>query len=239
MRGTFVNIVAIIAGTAVGLLFGRVIPTRVRETVMRAIGLATFALGLQMALKTTQPLIMVGAMVLGAITGELLSLEDRLEGFGRRLQKLVRRAPVLEPADGVAEPGGKGHLLVDGFVTASLLYCVGAMAVIGSMKDGLGDPSVLYVKSTLDGVASVALASTLGIGVGLSIVPVAIYQGSIALAAGWVQPFLTAAVVTELSATGGLLIAAIGLDLMSIKRLPVGNMLPAVFYAAALAYFFA
>ena len=130
------------------------------------------------------------------------------------------------------EPDAKGHRMVEGFVTASLLYCVGAMAVIGSIKDGTGDPSVLYVKSLLDGIASIALASTFGIGVALSVIPVLVYQGGITLAASAVAPFLTLPVLSTLTAVGGMLIAAIGLDIIGIKRLPVGNLLPAVFVAA-------
>lgn len=254
MKGTFVNIAAILAGTALGLGFGRLIPERLRRITMQAIGLAVLAIGLQMAIdprvsSAAVPyagklpyypnlLVMVGGLVIGAIIGELLQIELRLERFGHRLQQLAARMPAIAPVNGNNQPDAKGHRLVEGFVTASLLYCVGAMAVIGAIKDGVGDPSILYLKATLDGVASVVLASTFGIGVGLSVIPLIIYQGGISLASSFIAPVLTVPVLATLTAVGGLLIASIGLDMLGIKRLPVGNLLPAIFVAAALAYFF-
>jgi uncharacterized protein len=246
--GTLVNVGAVLVGTAVGLLFGRLIPERVRATAMAAIGLSVLGLGLQMALDPRidparlhyagalpyhpNPLVVIGGLVLGGIAGELLQLERGLESMGQRLQRLARW---VRPA-GTAAVGG--HDLVEGFVTASLLYCVGAMAVIGSIEDGTGQPQVLYVKALLDGIASVVLGSTLGPGVGLSAIPLGLYQGGIALAASSVTPYLTLPVLATLTSAGGLLIAAIGLDLLAIKRLPLGNLLPGVFVAPALAYFF-
>jgi uncharacterized membrane protein YqgA involved in biofilm formation len=247
--GTLVNVGAVLLGTVLGLLFGRLIPERVRATAMTAIGLSVLGLGLQMALDPRidparlhyagpvpyhpNPLVVIGGLVLGGIAGELMSLERRLEQMGQRLQGLARR---LRPT---APPGASGgHDLVEGFVTASLLYCVGAMAVIGAIQDGAGDPQVLYVKALLDGIASVVLASTLGAGVGLSALPLGLYQGGITLAASSVAPYLTLPVLATLTSSGGLLIAAIGLDLLAIKRLPLGNLLPGVFVAAALAFFF-
>lgn len=248
--GTVVNSVAILAGTGAGLLFGRLVPARVRGTAMAAIGLAVLGLGLQMALDPRvdasrlpgggagpyhpNPLVVIGGLVIGGILGELLQLELRLERFGERLQGLAGRLPGRGDA-GAA--GAGGHSLVEGFVTASLLYCVGAMAVIGSIQDAAGQPQVLYVKALLDGIASVVLATTLGAGVGLSVLPLALYQGGITVAASQVTGVLTVPVLATLTASGGLLIAAIGLALLEIKRLPIGNLLPGVFVAAALAYF--
>jgi uncharacterized membrane protein YqgA involved in biofilm formation len=250
--GTIVNAGAVIAGASLGLIFGHVIPKRIRTTTMSALGLAVLVLGLQMALDprvehTRIPytgalpyhpnlLTVIGGLVLGSILGELLHLELRLERLGQRLQALVSKGPLQAAATDDAD--GKGHSLVEGFVTASLLYCVGAMAVIGAIQDAAGQPHVLYVKAMLDGIGAVMLASTLGVGVALSALPILLYQGLITLAAGSVGPFLTLPVLSTLTATGGLLIAAIGLDLTGIKRLPIGNMLPGVFVAAALAYFF-
>jgi uncharacterized membrane protein YqgA involved in biofilm formation len=246
--GTIVNVGAVLVGTGVGLFFGRLIPERIRTTAMAAIGLSVLGLGLQMALDPRvdaaklhwagpvpyhpNPLVVIGGLVLGGIAGEVLRLETRLERFGERLRAVVHRLPGL-----AARPGSEGLDLVEGFVTASLLYCVGAMAVIGSIQDGAGQPQVLYIKSLLDGIASVVLATTLGAGVGLSTLPLALYQGGITLAASTVAPYLTLPVLTTLTCSGGLLIAAIGLDLTGIKRLPIGNLLPGVFVASALAYF--
>jgi len=243
--GTFVNAAAIIAGTFLGLLSGRLIPDRIRTTTMTALGLTVFFLGMQMALDPhldpakfhyagplpyhPNSLVIIGGLVIGSIIGELLELEVRLDRLGQRLQALV--------ADRAGAAGGEGHGLVEGFVTATLLYCVGAMAVIGPIQDAAGQPHVLYVKAMLDGIGAVMLASGLGLGVGLSVLPLVLYQGGITLAAGSVTPYLTLPVLATLTATGGLLIAAIGLDLTGIKRLPVGNMLPGVFVASILAYF--
>ncbi len=245
--GTIVNVAAVLVGSAAGALFGRLVPERIRTTVMAAIGLTVVGVGLQMAIAPgvdparvgwagppyrPNPLVVIGGLVVGGILGELLQLERRLERFGQRMQELAARAGA------VRRGGEKGHDLVEGFVTASLLYCVGAMAVIGSLQDAAGQPQVLYVKALLDGVTSIVLASSLGPGVGLSGLSLAVYQGGITLAAGSVAAFLTMPVLSTLTASGGLLIAAIGLDLLGLKRLPVGNLLPGVFVAAALAHVF-
>ena len=249
--GTLVNVGAVVAGSAAGVLFGKLIPERIRATAMSAIGLAVFGLGLQMAIDPridparvgwtgalpyhANPLVVIGGLVLGGVAGELLQLELRLERFGQRMQALATRFGALRARGG---SGAQGHDLVEGFVTASLLYCVGAMAVIGSIQDAAGQPEVLFVKALLDGIASIVLATTLGFGVGLSAISLLVYQGSITLAASGVASFLTLPVLSTLTSAGGLLIAAIGLDLLGVKRLPVGNLLPGVFAAAALAWFF-
>ncbi|MBI5069433.1 MAG: DUF554 domain-containing protein [Deltaproteobacteria bacterium] len=250
--GTIVNVAAVVAGSAVGLLFGRLIPERIRATAMAAIGLTVLGLGLQMAIAPSidpakvgwtgplpyhpNPLVVIGGLVLGGVLGELLQLERRLERFGQRMQEVAQRLGAVRR--GTAPGSEGGHDLVEGFVTASLLYCVGAMAVIGSIQDAAGQPEVLYVKALLDGISSVVLATTLGAGVGLSGLSLAVYQGGITLAAASVARFLTLPVLSTLTASGGLLIAAIGLDLLGLKRLPVGNLLPGVFAAAALAHLF-
>jgi uncharacterized membrane protein YqgA involved in biofilm formation len=247
--GTLVNVVAVVAGSALGLLFGRLVPERIRATAMAAIGLTVLGLGLQMAIDPRidpakvgwtgplpyhpDPLVIIGGLVLGGILGELLEIERRLERFGERMQALaahLRRAPGRAP--------GGGHDLVEGFVTASLLYCVGAMAVIGAIQDAAGQPQVLYVKSLLDGISSTVLATALGPGVALSALSLLVYQGGITLAAGAATSALTLPVLSTLTSVGGLLIAAIGLDILGVKRLPIGNLLPGVFVAAALAAVF-
>lgn len=247
--GVIANVAAVLAGTAVGLMFGGLIPERMRETTFRAIGLAVVVIGLGMSvggiaqmgeasglLGKYAALVFVGSLVLGALIGEALRIEYWLERFGKWLQDVAYRMPWLAPTAPSAadEPGEKGRTLVEGFVTASLLYCVGAMTVLGSIQDGLGDPSTLYLKAMLDGFASIALATTLGAGVGLSVIPIVIIQGGIALAASGLSG-VTPETIAAIEAVGGALIAAIGLDLTGIKRLPVGNMLPAVFVAMALA----
>lgn len=243
--GVIVNVLAVVAGTAIGLVFGKLISERFRSIAYAAIGLAVIIIGVSIALggmvdlgKTAlgdySALVLVGALVVGSLLGEAMRIEHHLERFGHWLQDKASRAPVLSPGTS-DQPGEKGHTLVEGFVTASLLFCVGAMTVLGSLQDGLGDPSLLFLKSLLDGIAAIALATTLGAGVGLSALPILILQGGIALAASGVEPHITPAVIASIEAVGGALILAIGLDLAQIRRLPVGNMLPAVFLAAAAA----
>jgi len=223
LQGTLVNIAAIAAGCLVGRWAGQFLSDRVRNTMMAGLGLAVLLIGLQLALPSQQPMIVIGSIILGGLLGELLNIEGRLEAFGRRLQ--LRFA-------------GAGKI-AEGFVTASLLYCVGAMAIMGALQDGLGgEPTILYAKSALDGIASVALTSTLGIGVLFSVLPLLFYQGAITLAAGLAAAVLTEPVINEMNAVGGLLIIAISLDLMGLKRLPVGNLLPGVFVATGLMWLF-
>jgi len=246
--GVIINIVAVLVGTAIGLAFGRLISERFRSIVFSAIGLAVIVIGASITLGgladlgdshlgAYAALVLVGALVVGALIGEGLRIEYWLEQFGHWLQQRAIKMPSLSPGK-ATEPGEKGHTLVEGFVTASLLYCTGAMTVLGSIQDGLGDPSLLSLKALLDGFASIPLAAALGAGVGLSVIPIGILQGGIALGASFIEPFMTAAVIASIEAVGGALILAIGLDLAGIKRLPVGNMLPAVFVAALLAGLF-
>ena len=224
MQGTAVNAAAIIVGSIVGLKAGHLISSRVRGTVMAGLGLAVLLIGVQLALKSREPLIIIGSLIGGGILGELLRIEARLEGLGNRIGDRFQ---------------GSGQV-AEGFVTASLLYCVGAMAIMGALQDGLGSrPDILYAKAALDGIASVALASTLGIGVLFSALPLLAYQGAITLSATFAQQLLTPGVVQEMNAVGGLLIMAIALDLLGIKRIPVGNLLPAVFLAPPLVMIFA
>lgn len=245
MSGVVLNVITILIGTAIGLAFGKAISDRFRTIAFTAIGLSTTIIGASMSIGGLAkmgatgmgdyaPLVFIGSLIAGALTGEALRIEYWLERFGEWLQELSYNLPWLAPTPKVAsdEPGEKGHTLVEGFVTASLLFCVGAMTVLGSLQDGLGDHQLLYVKSLLDGFAALFLATTLGIGVGLSVIPVVIVQGSIALSAGAVQPLMTPAVIASITGVGGALIMAIGFDLLGIKRLPVGNMLPAIFIAA-------
>ena len=235
--GVIVNIAAVLIGSAVGLFFGHLISERLRTIAYKALGLAIIVVGAKMALETENFLVLVVSLVLGAVFGELIGIEGALERLGHWLQRTVSRTPSLSVDEDVDE-SRREHTLVDGFVTASLLYCVGAMTIVGSLQDGLGDPSVLYVKALLDGIASVALASTLGIGVPFSVIPIAVLPGGLAFGAHWIEPVLTQGVITEITAVGGALILAIGLDVADIKRLPYGNMLPAVAIAGILGYFF-
>ena len=215
MLGTIVNTLAIIAGSLIGLLFKGGIPEKYSKTIMHAIGLAVILIGLKTALKTDDILIIIISLAFGSVIGEFMRIEDRLEQLGKWLGSLVSR-----DNEGIAK----------GFVTASLIYCVGAMAIVGSLESGLsGNHQTLFAKSLLDGIGSILFASTLGVGVLFSAVSVFLYQGTITLAASTLKQFLTPVVVAQMSAVGGLLIVAIGLNLLELKKLKIGNMLPAIF----------
>lgn len=243
--GVIVNVVAVLVGTAIGLLFGRLIHDRFRTIAFTAIGMSTFIFGAAIslgglrdmgdsAMGSYASLVVVGSLVVGALIGEGLRIEYWLDRLGVWLQDASYRIPLLAPTprEKSDEPGEKGHTLVEGFVAASLLFCVGAMTVLGSIQDGLGDPSLLYLKAALDGFAAIALATSLGAGVGLSVIPILVIQGGLALGAGSLEPLMTDAVLASIEATGGALILGISLDLLGIKRIPVGNMLPAVLVGA-------
>jgi hypothetical protein len=207
--------VSIIAGSLIGLLFKGGISEKYNRTMMQAIGLAVVLIGVKTALKTDAILIVILSLAIGGILGELLGLEERLELLGNWIGKRLSK-----DSTGIAR----------GFVSASLLFCVGAMAIVGSMESGLaGDHQTLFAKSILDGISSVFFASTLGIGVIFSAASVFVYQGFITMTASFLGQFLVPDVVSQMSAIGGLLILAIGIGLLEIKKIKVGNILPAIF----------
>ena len=220
MTGTFLNIVTILIGSTLGLLFGARIPERLKTTVIAGLGLFVAAMGLQMFLKSENQLIVLGALIIGALLGEWGKIEDRLESLGQSLEKRFAR-------DAEADSGSK---FVRGFMVASLLYCIGPLAILGSIQDGLtGDYKLLAVKSTLDGFASIAFASTLGIGVMFSALVVLIYQGGISLLAAQLSTIITNPMMNELTATGGVLLFGLAIsNLLEIKKIRVGNFLPAL-----------
>ncbi len=224
MIGTIINSAAILLGTLCGVLAKRGIPERLRDAVMQGQGLCIVLIGLSGALKTTSTLCMILSIVLGSLLGAGLDIERRLNDLGRRLEKRLLRGKT-EESGGIAR----------GFVSGTLMYCVGAMAIVGAMNSGLhGDHSTLIAKALLDGVISVFLASSLGVGVALSAVSVFLYQGLITLLSGLLQSVLTDAVVTEMGAVGGLLVAGVGLNMIYDKHIAVGNMLPAMFLPIAI-----
>ncbi|RPJ72924.1 MAG: DUF554 domain-containing protein [Desulfobacteraceae bacterium] len=215
MLGTIVNTVSIIAGSLIGLLFRGGIPETTVKTIMHAIGLAVALIGLSTALKTDAILMVIVSLAAGSLLGELLRIEERLDQLGRWLGRRLSK---------------DGEAVSKGFVTASLIYCVGAMAIVGSLESGLsGNHQTLYAKSILDGIGSVIFASTLGVGVLFSAASVFIYQGLITVSASAIKEFLVPEVVSQMSAVGGLLILAIGLGLLEITKIKIGNMLPAIF----------
>jgi uncharacterized protein len=215
MIGTFVNVGAIVGGSLVGILIGAKLPERMRNTVMHGLGLVCLLIGLQMAMQTKNILIVLGALLLGAILGEALRIEETFQRTGAFLQSILAR-------------GGESRL-AEGFVTASLIFCVGPMAILGSIQDGLtGDFRLLAVKSMLDGFASIAFAASLGGGVLLSAIPILLYQGGLTLFASILSSVLTDPMIVEMTATGGLIIVGISLRLLNVKELRLASFLPAL-----------
>lgn len=218
LLGTLVNGLLIIIGTLLGKLLHR-IPEKMKGTVMYAIGLAVIVLGLQMGLKSESFLVVIISLVFGAVLGEYFALEDKLNALGNWLEKKIGS-------------NGQGSIS-EGFVTATLIFVIGAMAIIGALDSGIrGDHDVLYTKSIIDGFAALILTTTLGIGVLFSAFPVMIYQGLIALFATqidrFVPPELMNTFITEMTATGGVMIFAVGLNLAGITKIRVANLLPAI-----------
>lgn len=225
--GTIVNAAAIIAGSLIGVFLPRM-SEQLKRTVVQGMGIALAVLGVMMAIKTTQYLWMVVSLVIGGVIGEWLGIERRLEQAG---QWLERRMP------------GKGELSIGkAFVTATLVFCVGAMAILGSIDSGLRhNHDILYTKALLDGFFSILFVSTLGIGVMLSSIPILLYQGSIALGATVMTSLFTTEMIetisVEVSAVGGILIIGIGINLLEIKKIHVGNLLPSVLVMAVIMAF--
>lgn len=225
MIGTLVNVAAVIVGSLIGLLLRKGFPEKMKSTVTTGMGLCTMIIGIQNAFETKNVLIMILSVVIGSIIGVALKIEYRLDKLGQSLQNRF---------SGKDDSGNFAR----GFVTATLIYCIGAMAIMGSIESGLrNEHGTLFAKSILDGVLSISLASTMGIGVMFSAIPVFIYQGGIALLAQTVEPLLTEAVVAEMSAAGGVLILGVGLNLFRKEHIPVGDMLPAIFLPLILTLF--
>jgi hypothetical protein len=240
MTGTIINIITVLIGGTLGLLFGARLPERLKATVIAGLGLFTAAIGIQMFLKTENPLIVLGALLIGALLGEWWRIEDGLQNLGRVLEERFTRDPsasLRTSPDPASVPGAststnfapKGDF-VRGFLTASLLFCVGPMTILGSIQDGLtGNYELLAVKSVLDGFASLAFASTLGVGVLFSTLVILVFQGGISLLAVQLNELVTAPMLNEMTATGGVILMGLALSsLLEIKKIRTGNFLPAL-----------
>jgi len=214
MLGTLINVAAILLGTGLGILLKHGIPEKVQRVLMQAIALSVIVLGFTTAIKTNNTLLFIFSLAIGSVMGRIIGIESGLEKLGKRIESRF---------------SSDGSTIAEGFVTGTLLFCVGAMAILGAIESGLHhNHELLFIKSVLDGLASLLLASTLGIGIGFSAFAVLLYQGSIALFASWLSPFLTDAMMTEISAVGGVLIIGIGINLLDIKKIHVGDMLPSI-----------
>ena len=222
MTGTILNFITVVAGAVTGKLIGERLPPRMRETVMHVIALVTLVIGADMALKTRNPLVLLLSLVLGAVVGELLRVEDGINRLGELAERRLSRE-------------GNGDF-ARGFITTSILFCVGPMTLLGCLNDGLrGDYRLLAIKSTLDGISAIAFASALGWGVLLSALTVLLVQGTLSLGAHALAPLLSdPAGQAELFAAGGVMMLGLGLRILELKPIRVGNLLPALLFAPLL-----
>jgi uncharacterized membrane protein YqgA involved in biofilm formation len=238
MIGTLLNIATVLAGGTLGLLFGSRLPDRLRRTVIAGLGLFTLAYGLYNFLKTQNPLIVLGSLLIGALLGEWWKIEEGLQNIGKWLESHFggkqAGGPENDHSGSIApSPGSRfapSRDFVRGFLTASLVFCVGPMTILGSIQDGLkGDYSLLAIKSVLDGFAALAFASTLGVGVLFSVIVILFYQGCISLLAAQLSAVVTPAMMSEMTAVGGVLLLGIAISsLLEIKPIRVGNFLPSL-----------
>ena len=234
LTGTLINAGTVFIGTTAGVLLGERLPSRMRETVMHALGLVTIVVGVDQALAAFRPplatltrgsvLIVLGSVLVGGIVGELLRIDDGLERAGEALKRRF---------------GGSQPRFTEGFVVASLVFCVGPLTILGSIQDGLrGDYQLLAIKAMLDGFAALAFASALGWGVGFSIITILVYQGGLSIAASAVTDVINAEEIAAITAAGGLLIIGIGLRLLELREIRVANLLPALLLAPLAVWLF-
>lgn len=217
MIGTLINCAAIIAGSLFGLLLRRGMKDSMSKTVMQGVGMSVILIGVTGAIKTGNTLLVILSMVIGGVLGAWIDIDSKMNQLGAWAQKKLTRGD------------DENNTFAKGFVTASLVYCVGAMAVVGSLDSGIrGDHSTLIAKAALDGITAIIFSSSLGIGVMLSAVPVLIYQGTIALLGTAIAPLLSDVVITEMSSVGGLLIMGIGVNMLLNTEIKVANLLPAI-----------
>lgn len=218
--GTLVNVAAVLIGGGAGLVLNDRLPARVKSMVFQGLGLCTLAIGMSMALEMANPVAVIFSVVFGGIIGAALKLEEKFEHFGDWLKAKVK---------------SKNEHFTDGMVTAFLIFCVGSLTILGAFDEGLRqDPTLLFTKAMLDGFASIALAATYGIGVLFSVAPMFAYQYGLTLSAGALQGFFTEPMIAQLTATGGVLILGIGVNLLDLKRIPLTNLLPALVIAVLL-----
>jgi len=225
VTGTLVNVIAVLTGGTIGLLIGSRIPEKYSKVFFHVVGLFTLVLGLSMAIKTNEPLLVVFSLILGVLSGTLLDLQSRLDNLSNRLKNRFKIS---------------GNRFSEGLVVAFLLYCMGSLTILGAIEEGMGGtPKLFYLKSLMDGFSSIVLASTLGVGVLFSALPLLLYQGSLTLIASFAAGSLSGSMVNELSAVGGILLVTLGFNILEVKRFHVINMLPALIFIVILTSIFA
>jgi len=223
MTGTIINITTVLIGSLVGLLIRSRIPEKYKIILLQSIGLLTLVIGLQMAFKTQEILLMMSALLFGAISGQFLDINSKIELFAEKLKKKFASQ--------------NDNYFSEGFITASIIFCVGPMTILGALNDGLkGDYELLAIKSILDGFTSIALSATFGIGVLFSIITIIVIQGGISLFALYADAFLSDVMIAEMTAVGGVMIVAIGIVILDIKKIKVANFIPALFFSPIFVY---
>jgi uncharacterized membrane protein YqgA involved in biofilm formation len=226
MFGTLVNGAAIIFGGLIGILLKKGIPEKIQDTIMKGVGLCVMYIGITGIIKGEETLLMILSIVLGAIVGETLDLDGKLTGLGKLLERKFKG-------------NGGTTSIAEGFISSSLLFCVGALAIVGPLEGGVtGNYEILYTKAVIDGITAVIFASSLGVGVIFSAVLVIIYQGSFALLAQWIAPYLSDAVVREMSSVGSLILIGLALNTLGVTKLKVINYIPAIFISIILCLIF-
>lgn len=224
MTGTIVNFAAIILGGTLGSKFKSILPQRVISLLFQVFGLFTLYLGITMGLKTQNALLIAFSLILGALTGSIINLQEKTDRLGEKVKNKLNL---------------KGDRFTEGFMVASLLFCMGPVAILGSIQEGInGESKLLLIKSLMDGIASMALASSLGIGVAFSAIPILIYQGSLTLFAKWIGASFNQTMVNEVSAVGGILLLGMGISILEIKKINVIDFITALIYIVPLVYFF-
>lgn len=225
LLGTLVNVILVLIGGFIGIFLKKGISKRFSDLIMNAIALVTMVIGITFATASENILIVIISLVVGALIGEGINIDQKLNQIGTWVKGKVK-----------SESGNVG----EGFVTATLLFCVGSMAIMGSLDSGLrGDHTVLYTKSIMDGISALIFASSMGVGVLLSAVPILVYQGSITLLSSFIQPYLTQSMMTEMNAVGGVLLIGLGISILGIKDIKVSNLLPALIIPIILLALFA
>jgi uncharacterized protein len=212
--GTIINVITILIGGAIGLLFRKRFPERISETALQIMGLFTLLIGISMALQGQEMILVLISLALGAMIGEWINIEKRLDKFGDWIEK---RLKIKEGSP------------AKGFIYASLVFCVGSMAIVGSITDGVkGDSSILVTKAMMDGIISIPFAAGMGFGVLGSAIPILLYQGGLTILARLLQPIFNPTVVRELTSVGGVIVMGIGINILGLKKIRVGNFLPAL-----------
>lgn len=221
--GTLINVAAVIVGSLIGIMIKRRLPRKIILIIFQVMGLFTLVLGISMSLRTEHYILVIGSLVLGAIIGEWIDLDRYLSIWSEKLKKKLR---------------SDNDNFTDGMITAFLMYCMGAMTILGAVEEGVeGSYDILLMKSLMDGVTSIALASGLGIGVMFSVIPLLVYQGGLTLFSAFIGDHLTEVIVNDLSATGGILLIGLGINILEIKHLKILNMVPALVIVVILSYF--